>query len=101
MTLPARVSESWLSGLAACNTAQYRRKVKEGGRPVFSLTPSATEEVPEWWFLVADREGAIFRVTSNASPFCRRTDSLKVVYRTARVAGLETLILPIETKGKR
>ena len=100
MTPPTRASERWLAALPACNTSLYRRKLKEGGRPVFALTPVATDHLPEWWFLVVDRDGAIFRVISDTSPFCRRTTSLKLVYRTARTAGLETLTLPIETKGK-
>jgi hypothetical protein len=100
MTLPARASESWVSGLPPCTASQARTKLAAGGSPVFVLTPSSTPLLPEWWFVVKSKDGTLFRVVSGRSLLCRRIDSLKVAYRTARLAGLEIFALPIDVKGK-
>lgn len=100
MTPLTRASETWVSGLSPCSISKYRTKLKAGGSPVFLLTPAATAELPEWWFLVKSRDGTLFRVISEKNPFCRRIDSLKVAYRMARMAGLQALNLPIDNTGK-
>ena len=63
---------------------------------MFALSREATVLAPAWWFLLLAKDGALYRVISDKSPFCRRIDSLKVAYRTAKAAGLETLNLPID-----
>jgi hypothetical protein len=99
MALPLRATDTWLATLLPCTAQQYRSKLTEGGQPVFALTPNAKANGPEWWLLFKDRDGALFRVITNKNPVCRRINSLKVAYRIARSAGLETLKPPVNLKG--
>lgn len=94
--LPSRVGQGWLTGVPACSMAQFRRKVRDGGQPVFLPDEAATLRSPAWGLMVLDGAGRLWRVTTAGSPVCRRLQSVQQAYQVARDAGLPELRLPVE-----
>ncbi|MBL4928776.1 hypothetical protein [Fuscibacter oryzae] len=94
--LPKRATAGWLADLPACDMAQFRRKIKVGGQPIFLPDETSTLRQPCWRLLVQDAAGQVWRVTTPKSPLCRSLSSVQRVYQVARDAGLAELRVRID-----
>lgn len=93
-----RADGHWLESLAACDMAQYRKKIQQGAEPVFILDQESSFLHPVWLLLLREKHGPLLRVTTPKNPLTRKLTSIRQVYQVARTSGLRSVFIPVERK---
>ncbi|URK89385.1 hypothetical protein LP421_33710 (plasmid) [Rhizobium sp. RCAM05350] len=93
-----RAAGDWLESLQACSMSQYRKKIQQGGEPVFVLDQDSSFLNPIWLLLLREKDGLLLRVTTPKNPLTRKLTSIRQVYQIARTSGLRSVSIPVERK---
>jgi hypothetical protein len=96
--IPKHADDTWLLTLPDCSMHQFRKKVTNGGIPIFQLDESSVQLNPVWRLLIQDGSGVLWRVRTKADPIARRLISIRQVYQIARNAGLPNVFVPAEQR---
>jgi hypothetical protein len=77
---------------------QFRKKMANGGTPIFQLDQLSVQLNPVWRLLIQDGSGVLWRVRTQTDPIARRLISIRQVYQIARNAGLPNIFVPVEQR---
>ncbi len=94
--LARRADGDWLESLPACGMAQFRKKIQQGGEPVFVLAQESSFLHPVWLLLLREKHGPLLRVTTPTNPLIRKLTSVRQVYQIARTSGLRSVSIPVD-----
>ncbi len=75
---------------------QFRRKLREGGTPIFVLTEGAVRIRPEWYPLVQDTQNEVRHVTTPSHPIAGKLTTVQQIYQVARDTCRTRVTVPVD-----